>query len=164
MCPSIETICNLKVDDINIKLKSIYVNNERIYLPNSIISDLEKYLKYRNDKIKKSDKFDYLFFTYYGKSYNKISYGSLNFIINDCFSRLNTLTPKRAKELTINTIQKSVIINLLKEGFSIEEINILTGISFHTLSNYLTDDIIKERRESLNEKLKNNKHPYFKAI
>lgn len=67
------------------------------------------------------------------------------------------LTEKRKKEITIYTIKKSTILKMLKQGFHIEEILYLTGLSLSSLEKYLLDIDLKGNITRMT-----SKHPYAK--
>ena len=163
LCPSVDTIKNIKVNDICVKNNktTILINNFEYILPNNILRDFNVYIEYRESK---KIKCPYLFYTFYNSKYQKMSNGTINMIINVAFSKIDTISNERKKELTIRNIQKSIIVQMINNNFSLEELYLLTGNSVSSLFRYLDESAFKTRVSSLNKKLLTNKHPYIDAL
>lgn len=149
----IKEIKNLKDNDVNINSKVIYVNNRSIPLTNNILDLLKKYKNYK--KINKIN-CEFLFYSKYRGKYNKLNDVSFNRIISLQAFKTN-LDSERKKLITPSFIKESLIKKMFKNGFTIEEIKYLTGLSLTSIGNYITDNDIANKVE-----LKNfyRRHPY----
>lgn len=161
IAPSINSIVNIKVNDIDLKRKVLNINDTKISLPPKLLNDLSIYIVERN---KLKPKLENLFFTKYGKKYKPLSTTTLITNINNSFNEINSLPQSRKKDLNISNIQHSVIENMLKRNFSLEEISTITGTSIATLSKYLNDDLLKKRIKNINKSINSSKHPYYELF
>jgi integrase/recombinase XerD len=154
--------CALDLQDL-IKMRDDYFNDDTslIVFPDgrkikltTRLSELVKELI--NLKKKKNVHCKYLFYRRYEKGYDKISKGNYNTIISRTFNKLD-LPEDRKKVLIPSFIRSSVIRKMFNDGFSIEDIICLTGLSLTGIGQYLSyEDILKRH------KLKKivNEHPY----
>lgn len=161
VAPSIDSILNINTGDIDFKRGFIKINNINVPLNPKLKDDLFIYLKERN---KLKPKINNLFFTKYRNKFNTLSSFTIINNINESFNQINSLTDSRKKDLNISNIQRSVIENMLKNDFSLEEISIITGKNISSLSKYLTDDILKKRLKNINKSLNSKKHPYYELF
>ncbi|SCI99276.1 Predicted type IV restriction endonuclease [uncultured Clostridium sp.] len=159
--PSIEMIKNITLQDIDLKNGFININSIRIKLPNSIYLDLQNYIEERN---RENIKTNYLFYTKYRNEYRKMSNTTIITTISDSFNSIAEISESRRKELSLNTLQKSVIYKMLKNNFSIEEISAITGTTIQSISKYIDSSLMKERIKNLNKNLNSSKHPYHELL
>ncbi|WP_026887828.1 type I restriction enzyme HsdR N-terminal domain-containing protein [Clostridium beijerinckii] len=164
ICPSIESIQNLKIDDFRKDDDELYlkINSYEFKLPNSLINDYNEYINFKNTK-ELTKNFKYLFYTFYGKKCNKMSSTTIMSIINDSFNNINDISPERKKQLNISTIQKSVISLMLTKGFTTEQISSFTGLTVGTIYNYFDKKTLKNIAKKSNDLLM-TKHPYQKIL
>lgn len=157
--PSIDTIINLNINDVDTKnFKFIKINNYTLPLPPSLSNDLKEYFNYRkllNVKIQ------YLFFTNYSKKIKQMNVNTITGFISKSFNALPEISDSRQKELNIQNIQKSVIKQMFKKGFSLEEVTTITNISVGRLYKYMDDETINKRLKNLNKSLTSKLHPYY---
>ncbi|MCS6110740.1 hypothetical protein FC753_04270 [Clostridium botulinum] len=163
ICPSIETIHNLKINDFISKNDKLHlkINEFKFQLPRSLVNDYNEYINFRNNK---NVEFNYLFYTFYGKKYRQMSCGTIMSIINDSFNNIPNVSIERKKELNTSTIQKSVITLMLNNGFSIEEISLFTNLSVGTIYNYIDTKIRGFIFQKTKKHLLSSKHPYNKIL
>lgn len=161
ICPSIETIHNLKTDDFILHGDKLFlkINNCEFELPKSLVNDYNEYIKFRGEK-----DFKYLFFTFYGQKYKQMSCGTIMNIINDSFNNVPNIPEERKKQLNISTIQKSVISLMLNKGFSIEQISLFTELSVGAIYNYIDAKTFKIIKAKTKQDLLSTKHPYAKLL
>ncbi|EOR27394.1 hypothetical protein A500_04606 [Clostridium sartagoforme AAU1] len=162
-CPSIETIKEMKMTDITITSDkaTISINGFEYTLPENIRKD---FIKYKDLRKMKKINCPYVFYVLYNGKYQSMGTVTINNIINVSFSKLDGLSEERKKELGIRNIQKSTILRMIDNGFSLDELYLLTGNSVSSLFKFLDKSTLKERSKSLNRKLLNNKHPYSDVL
>ena len=165
ICPSIETIHNLKLDNFRSCNDKLYlnINNYEFELPQPLANDYTRYIKSRNTRVKDPN-FKYLFYTYYGKKCRQMSPTTIMSIINDSFNNLPNISDERKKQLNISTIQKSVITLMLSNGFSVEQISLFTELSVATIYNYIDSKTLKNIATRTKKDLLSSKHPYAKLL
>ena len=161
VAPSINSIVNIKVTDIDLKREFLNINDTKISLPPKLLTDLSIYILERN---KLKPKLENLFFTKYGKKYKPLSTTTLITNINNSFNEINSLPYSRKKDLNVSNIQHSVIENMLKNNFLLEEISAITGTSIATLSTYINDDLLKKRIKNINKSINSSRHPYYELF
>ncbi|HID0833416.1 TPA: tyrosine-type recombinase/integrase, partial [Clostridium botulinum] len=112
--------------------------------------------KYKNYKKINKINCEFLFYSKYRGKYNKLNDVSFNRIISLQAFKTN-LDSERKKLITPSFIKESLIKKMFKNGFTIEEIKYLTGLSLTSIGNYITDNDIANKVE-----LKNfyRRHPY----
>ncbi len=152
-------IINLKQSHFDFKKNKIIINDRKFPLPDNIKSLVQEII---NEKKKNKIKMEYLFFTKYENGYRKVGYALLNDVINRNFNNL-PLPKERTLQLNIQFIKSSLIQELYKSGYNIEEISYFTNLSFHTISSYLDEEEVIKRGSHIITKL-TNKHPYSKFI
>lgn len=162
-CPSIETIKEMKMTDITITSNkaTISINGFEYTLPENIRKD---FIKYKDLRKMKKINCPYVFYVVYNGKYQSMGAVTINNIINVSFSKLDSLSEERKKELGIRNIQKSTILRMIANGFSLDELYLLTGNSVSSLFKFLDKSTLKERSKLLNKKLLNNKHPYSDVL
>lgn len=161
ICPSIETIHNLKIDNFIRKNNTLYlkISNYEFELPKTLIDDYNEYIEFRCQK-----NFRYLFYTFYKQKYNQMPCGTIMSIINDSFNSIPNISEERKKQLNISTIQKSVMTLMLANGFSIEQISLFTELSVSTIYNYIDSKTFKTIATKTKKDLLSSKHPYAKLL
>ncbi|NMF03909.1 type I restriction enzyme HsdR N-terminal domain-containing protein [Clostridium beijerinckii] len=165
ICPSIETIHNLKLDNFILRNNKVYlkISNYEFELPQPLVNDYNKYIKSRNARVVDPN-FRYLFYTYYGKKCRQMSPTTIMSIINNSFNNLPNISDERKKQLNISTIQKSVITLMLTNGFSVEQISLFTELSVGTIYNYIDTKTLKNIATKTKKDLLSSKHPYAKLL
>lgn len=143
------------------KREFLNINDTKISLPPKLLTDLSIYILERN---KLKPKLENLFFTKYGKKYKPLSTTTLITNINNSFNEINSLPYSRKKDLNVSNIQHSVIENMLKNNFLLEEISAITGTSIATLSTYINDDLLKKRIKNINKSINSSRHPYYELF
>lgn len=161
----INTLSNIKVDDLkfNEKSCSIFINNRTFPIPESMISDFQKY---KNQREIDNVKIPYLFYTTYKEDNGKhrqIKTGTIHEIINLSFNKIESIEKSRRKLLTYSLLKASAIKYLYDNKFSLEEISAFTGLNIDSILKYLDSKEIYKRCANLNNHLLNN-HPLSKIF
>jgi len=141
--------CALDLDELQ-NLKRDYFLPEKMLLkfPDGRqikLTESLNYLVFNHIKKTQKDKIhcEYMFYSKYGKEYDKISRANINAIISQNFNKLG-ITKERQKVLIPSFIRSSVIKRMFDSGFSIEDIICLTGLSLTGIGQYITfEDILK---------------------
>lgn len=164
ICPSIERILNLKLSNFSLKNNNLFLHFENctVKLPSSMINDYNEYLNWRESNLK-NKKSIFLFYTLYDQQINKMTSSTIMYIINNSFNHLD-ISEERKKELNISMIQKSVITNMLKNGFSIEQISLFSNLSPNTIYSYMNEKTIKLIAQKTTKDLLSLKHPYAELL
>jgi integrase/recombinase XerD len=159
IAPSMDVVKNLKVSDFKETKAGITLtlDNIKILLPDSLAKCYKEYMHFR---IENNINYKYLFYTFYRKQFNQFSNTSIDAIINQTIKNIPQITEKRKHQLNVANIQKSVLTQMIDNGFTIEEIHTFTGISFSTLKRYVSNEIMNKSMKSASKKLCSNKHPY----
>ncbi|MDU1323471.1 MAG: hypothetical protein E6931_18545 [Clostridium botulinum] len=110
-----------------------------------------------NFKKSKKIKCEYLFYSKYNNKYDKLSSNTFIRIISFYISEAQNIPKERKELITPSFIRESLIKKMFKNGFTIEEIKYLTGLSLTSIGKYITNDDIANKVE-----LKNfyKRHPY----
>jgi len=155
----IDDILELKDDDIKFQSNHIKVKNKKYLLTKNMKPLFEELIKYKSaNKIR----CDYIFYRKYNGKYKNFGYTTLNDIINVTFSKLN-LDNDRKQQLNIKSIKASLIRELYKTGYSLEEISYLLNLSIPSIITYLDEkDIMQKGLGSLKKVEKN--HPYINFL
>lgn len=151
---------SLSFEMVDFNKNTIKIKNRLIPLPNKIISNIKE-LKDMYSNLLKPQKPKNLFYCYRQGIYKPSSEN----VLNDTF--------KKIKDIDINTeywsyfspqyIRNSLIPQLFKSGYAIEEISYLTGMDLPYISKLIPyDDLCKNI--NLSEEHPKRKHPYSKFI
>ncbi|EJO5347006.1 tyrosine-type recombinase/integrase [Clostridium botulinum] len=148
----IQEIQNIKDADINNRYLTI--NKRKIPLTEKLYDELKDYMNF-----KKSNKIkcEYLFYSKYNNKYDKLSSNTFIRIVSFYISEAKDIPEERKELITPSFIRESLIKKMFKNGFTIEEIKYLTGLSLTSIGKYITNNDINEKVE-----LKNfyKRHPY----
>lgn len=151
---------SLCLDMIDFKNKTIKIKNRIIPLPNKIIANINE-LKIMYTDLLKPAKPKSLFYCYRENQYKPLSEN----LLNDVFSKII--------DIDINTeywtyfspqyIRNSLISQLFKSGYAIEEISYLTGMDLPYISKLIPyNELCK--KINLSEDHPKRKHPYSKFL
>ncbi|AJD25579.1 tyrosine-type recombinase/integrase [Clostridium botulinum] len=148
----IQEIQNIKDADINNRYLTI--NKRKIPLTEKLYDELKDYMN-----LKKSNKIkcEYLFYSKYSNKYDKLSGNTFIRIISFYVSEAKDIPKERKKLITPSFIRESLIKKMFKNGFTIEEIKYLTGLSLTSIGKYITNEDIANKIE-LKDFYK--RHPY----
>lgn len=151
---------DLTFDMVDFQNNTIKIKNRIIPLPNKIITNI-KNLKCMYSKLLNPIKPKSLFYCYRQNQYKPLSES----VLNDTF--------KKIKDIDINTeywsyfspqyIRNSLIPQLFKSGYAIEEISYLTGMDLPYISKLIPYDDLCKKINLSNDHTK-RKHPYSKFL
>lgn len=149
----IQKVKNLKDSDIDLKNKTISVNNKFIPLFGNIFILIENIINY-----KKTNNIlcPYLIYSKFNKSYNQLADSYFNKIITLQYSKLE-ISKTRNNKLTTSFIRSSLISQLYNKGVRIEEIANFMDLSLESIKEYLYLNNLKHI--NLNNDIV-KKHPY----
>lgn len=130
------------------------INKRKIPLTEKLYNELNDYMNFKKSK---KIKCEYLFYSKYNNKYDKLSSNTFIRIISFYISEAQNIPKERKELITPSFIRESLIKKMFKNGFTIEEIKYLTGLSLTSIGKYITNDDIANKVE-----LKNfyKRHPY----
>lgn len=153
--PSIDELIDIKLSDINLDKEFININNRKIYITKSFKNDFSNYLKLRTSLKTKQPN---LFLAYHDGVYNKLSFATIQYIIKTASKKCNM------ENITMSSIKESVIKELYKNNFTLEEISKLTGLNVGFIYKNYINQLDKSSYSSITTKIKSGKHPYSSII
>ncbi|MHB7978964.1 integrase [Clostridium sporogenes] len=148
----IQEIQNIKDTDINNRYLTI--NKRKIPLTEKLYDELKDYMSFKKSR---KIKCEYLFCSKYNNKYDKLSSNTFIRVISFYICEARNIPEERKELITPSFIRESLIKKMFKNGFTIEEIKYLTGLSLTSIGKYITNADIAGKVE-----LKNfyKRHPY----
>lgn len=139
---------------LDLSKRCINIDGRKIILPGKLVSLLEKL--YQENK-KNGIKGEYLFHTYYGKKYNRITESGIN-AIYDSLSRIDE-SDEKWKNFSPQYIRNCLAIQLFENGYAIEEIAYLIGMDLVNIAGLISFDVIC-KNVNLKKEHKKRIHPF----
>ena len=143
----------------NNKTYTLRINNINIKFPESMTENLDTYIRQRKkDKIK----FSNLFYSQYTINNNKfipLSESTINQIINESFNKITEIPEDRRRKLNFSLLRKAIVNILYSNGFSLEELSQITGLTVDSIyKSLMNSNMLIEKNTKVYNKLFNN-HP-----
>lgn len=135
-------LIDLRWDAFDKKLRCIIIDGRRI----EICELLKKYLLYLSEESnKKKTKSPYVLLTCSNGKYNKMSEWGINYIFDELVKITND---EKWGDYSPKYLRNCLILSLFKAKYSLEDIIYITGIDIKNICNYITTDMILERKNS----------------
>lgn len=145
-------ILDLKINEL--KGNEIHVNKTIIPIPSKLRTLINEYISERK---KKNIKCDYLVCGKYHGVYSKLYPSVFYNVISKHINNLSSITKERREIITPKFIKWSLIKKMFNEGYHLEDIICLTGLSLNAVNEYITYEDITSKVD-LSTFIKN--HPY----
>lgn len=130
----------LKWDAFDKNLKHLIIDGRKI----EICKVLQDYLhRLLNESKEKKIKSPYVLLTYYNKKYKQMSEWGINGIFDEL---ANITNDGRWRDYSPKYLRNCLIMSLFEAEYPLEEIIYITGIDIKNLPNYITTDMILNRK------------------
>lgn len=133
-------LIELRWDSFDKNMKHIIIDGRKIEMCKLLQDYLLRLLNESKDKKIKSP---YVLVTYYKRKYKQMS----EWGVNGIFDELTKITKdERWKDYSPKYLRNCLIVSLFEAEYSLEEIVYITGIDIRNLPNYITTDMILDRK------------------
>lgn len=133
-------LIDLMWDSFDKKLRCIIIDGRRIQM----CELLQKYLLYLSEERKgRKAKSPYVLLTCSNGKYNKMSEWGINYIFDELVEITND---EKWRDYSPKYLRNCLILSLFKAKYSLEDIIYITGIDIKNIFNYITTDMILDRK------------------
>lgn len=127
-------------DSFDKKLRCIIIDGRRIQM----CELLQKYLLYLSEERKgRKAKTPYVLLSCSNGKYNKMSEWGINYIFDELVEITND---EKWRDYSPKYLRNCLILSLFKAKYSLEDIIYITGIDIKNIFNYITTDMILDRK------------------